>query len=361
MNRYKKPELTSEWMTATLKENGFLHNGHVENISFETRSVIGLTADFVFIEATFSENVSGDLPRHFVLKQNKADQVIPNEQKSFFRAFIESEVRFYQSFASNIDSSALIQSFGSAFNEENLNFYILLEDISNSHYQTAWPLPPSGSECEMIAESLAKIHGSWWAKDSEIEDFTGLSSIEIMEKGLKRINEIIPSFIDFLGDRISEKQKKTLEQTVNAENVFRNRLCSGGLTLVHGDSHFWNFFLPKDKKVDSIRIFDWQGFSSGFGLLNIAQFMGLHLYSDMRKRIQKRVLRAYHETLLSVGVKDYTWEDCWYDYRLSAIPQLWSPIGNWNQNVPAHIWWSKLESAFAIFDDLECQEIIDAV
>jgi hypothetical protein len=268
------------------------------------------------------------------------------------------EIKFYRSLAPKIDSSTLIQCYDSAFDAENLDFYILLEDLSNTHYQTDWPFPLSGKECEIIAESLAKIHGSWWGKQNEIEKFTNKSAIENMENGLARAKENLPAFIDFLGDRLSSDRRKILELTLHGEQAFRKRLAMGKLTLVHGDSHFWNFFLPKNINTDTIRIFDWQGYSAGFGLLNIAQFLGLHMYSDMRERIQNNLLHKYLETLHSVGVKDYTWEECWYDYRLAAIPQLWSPISNWRQNVPVHIWWSKLESGLSIFEDLECKEFI---
>ena len=361
MKNYKKPELTPEWLTATLKRNGFLPQGEMITIRSELRPVIGITADFVFIEVTNSKDISVELPRFFVLKQNKSEPIVSSELEGWFRELIEAEVRFYQSLARKIDSTALIQCYDAAFDNDSLEFHLLLADLSHTHYQTTWPFPPSGKECHLIVESLAKIHGAWWGKQKEIEEFTHKSAIENMEDGLLRAKENIPSFISFLGDRISNDRAKILELTPQAERAFRKRLEAGKLTLVHGDSHFWNFFLPKDSKTDTIRIFDWQGYGAGFGPTNIAQFLGLHVYSEMRERIQKSLLQRYYEILLSVGITDYSWEECWYDYRLSAIPQLWAPVGNWKQNIPVHIWWSKLESAFAIFEDLDCEEIIKTV
>jgi hypothetical protein len=81
MKNYKKPELTPKWLTATLKQNGFLPKGEVIKMSSESRPVIGITADFVFIDVKYSKNASDGLPRSFVLKQNKSEQVVPSELK----------------------------------------------------------------------------------------------------------------------------------------------------------------------------------------------------------------------------------------------------------------------------------------
>jgi len=360
MKNYRPPELTAKWLTTVLKENGFLPQGHVVEIHQDTRPIIGMTADLIFIQANYSKEAPQTLCHNFALKQNKEASHFPEATRNWVRDLITAEVKFYNSFAGRINPDALIPCYGAAYDEqEPMDYYILLADLSDSHYQTEWPLPPTAKECELIVESLARIHGAWWDKKWEIEEVTGLTAIQYMEQGLARVQEHVDPFIEFLGDRISKKRREILKMSVAGHSLFLKRLTDGPLTLVHSDSHFWNFFLPKDSQLESTRIFDWQGYSLGLGVLNLAEFLGQHLYGEMRQRVQEGLLRHYHRILQEMGIRDYTWVNCWEDYRLAAVAQLWVPIVNWQQEMPPQIWWSKLESAFTIFEDLECEQLFD--
>lgn len=42
--------------------------------------------------------------------------------------------------------------------------------------------------------------------------------------------------------------------------------------------------------------------------------------------MEESILRHYHSSLLSFGVKGYTWEDCLLDYRYSVISHLFIPV-----------------------------------
>ena len=74
--------------------------------------------------------------------------------------------------------------------------------------------------------------------------------------------------------------------------------------------------------------------------------------------METSLLQHYHQTLLSYHVKDYSWEDCWLDYRHSVITQLLTPIFQWAGNrIPATVWWNNFERIAEAYKDLSCDEL----
>jgi hypothetical protein len=76
--------------------------------------------------------------------------------------------------------------------------------------------------------------------------------------------------------------------------------------------------------------------------------------------MERALLKRYHHELLRYGVANYDWEECWLDYRVSAMRNLFIPAWHWSVKVPAAVWWSHLERAMLAFHDLECDELLEA-
>ena len=58
---------------------------------------------------------------------------------------------------------------------------------------------------------------------------------------------------------------------------------------------------------------------------DVAYFIGAGLEPDVRQPVEESLVRGYHEGLVSAGVSDYSWEDCWLGYRRGRLPALPSP------------------------------------
>jgi hypothetical protein len=86
--------------------------------------------------------------------------------------------------------------------------------------------------------------------------------------------------------------------------------------------------------------------------------VGLHWYPDRRRAFERDLLRTYHDKLLMYGVKNYDWDACWYDYRLSAIGNLFVPVWQWSAKLWPAIWWPHLERAILAFEDLDGGELL---
>ncbi|HEY4986675.1 MAG TPA: aminoglycoside phosphotransferase, partial [Bradyrhizobium sp.] len=130
------------------------------------------------------------------------------------------------------------------------------------------------------------------------------------------------------------------------------------MTVIQGDSHVWNNFLPRDGG-DDVRIFDWDCWRVDVAADDLAYMLALHWYPDRRRRMEQPLLDCYHSALLESGVKGYDRAALTEDYRLAVLWQATTPIWQAMSNIPPLIWWNNLERIFLAVDDLNCQELLD--
>jgi len=129
------------------------------------------------------------------------------------------------------------------------------------------------------------------------------------------------------------------------------------LTIVHGDAHVWNALFPHDA-AEPIRIIDWASWRIDTASDDLAYMMALHWYPERRARLERPLLRHYHEHLVGHGVRDYDFDALVADYRLSALWQVTIPIWQASAKLPAAVWWGHLERAMLAFEDLGCAALL---
>ena len=88
---------------------------------------------------------------------------------------------------------------------------------------------------------------------------------------------------------------------------------SGFPTLVHSDYRIDNMLFSEQDGNPILWVIDWEDVFFGSGLIDVSWFLGGCLPIEDIHR-EKELLRLYHQELLSNGVKDYTWEQCYVDY-----------------------------------------------
>jgi hypothetical protein len=92
------------------------------------------------------------------------------------------------------------------------------------------------------------------------------------------------------------------------------------------------------------------------GTDDLAYMMALHWYLDHQRRAERPLLDHYHAALLAHGVTGY--DPGGYDYRLSVLWQIATPVWQAANSVPAWIWWNNLERTFLAADDLGCRDLL---
>jgi len=337
--------ITPEWLTETLQSNGLLKNGVVNNIHLQPLSDVPFDVPKIRrLEIEYSQNGTCDIPNTVILK------LAPKEKECFF----------YKQIVEWMGKIPVPHCYLAQQSNDKEQAIFLLEDLSDTHTQTKWPVPPSLEHCEMAIDCLASFHAFWW-NNPRLETVL----LEKVRKGnywIGRLNQAIeklPDFLDFIGDRLSTKQKGICKKVLASPyHHWMPDSTRNGKTFLHGDIHFWNFLFPNDPSKNEIRIFDWNSWDIGKGTNDMAYMIGLHWYPDLRQRREGHLLKRYHNNLLEQGVSNYSWDDCWLDYRESCIMNLFIPIWQWQYGISPIVWWSHLERSFLTFDDLGLMELL---
>ena len=130
-------------------------------------------------------------------------------------------------------------------------------------------------------------------------------------------------------------------------------------TLLHIDAHFWNFLYPKDINNENLKacLTDWATWGIGVGCQDLAFMLGIFLSHDSRRLMEKDLMERYYNGLLKLGVENYSWDECWYDYKLSALLNLYRIILRWNANMK--FWWYEFERVLFMIEDLNCMELLE--
>ena len=242
--------------------------------------------------------------------------------------------------------------------EDGNTAVLLLEDLSGSHTQPQWPLPPTEKQCEDAVRCLATFHAYWW-NYADLPQLLEISRqrthwLQRMELAL----ETGEPFITFLDDRLSPARKEILQGIISSKNrSWLPEQAAHGSTMIHGDAHFWNFLFDNGGKSANIRLFDWSSWNIGRATDDLSYMIGLHWFAERKQLMEEKILSFYHEQLLVGGV-DYTWENLLYDYRLSTIVSLLIPVWQWQHGINAAVWWGHLERGFQAFDQWKCRDLL---
>ena len=73
-------------------------------------------------------------------------------------------------------------------------------------------------------------------------------------------------------------------------------------------------------------IIDWQLMSRGRGPYDVAYFMSQSIGVEQRRETERALVKRYHDGLLAGGVRDYSFDDCFEDYRLACLWCVMYPV-----------------------------------
>ena len=365
-------QLTPEWMTSILKNKGYLSNGKVTKIiKKNTRET--LTAGVYFLELKFSNDAqTKPASPEIVVKISK-----PNDIKG------RNEVKYYNFVAEMMNDMPIPICYDAAYSEETLS-HIILENISDTHREVSdwgWPLSPSKQYCEKAIDCLAELHAFWW-DHPKLKDLTKYTSVfynwtmasfnenEILS-WFKDQNKYLKQFLEFLENKISDKRIELFKTVFSLyPQLAYERITKENITVTHGDAHFYNFFYPKDIANDKLKAYliDWQFWSLGIGGQDLAYMIGMFLSPEIRTRIEKEFIKRYHNNLVKFGVKNYSWDECWYDYKFVVLLNLYRALGNWfwcfERDYLNSLWYpiekTKLEISLLTIEDLNCIELLES-
>ena len=353
-------ELSPQWLTETLKKEGHLPAGKVEAVDVTSSKPI-ITSTIAFLDATYSSD-SPELPNKLFLKfanpGSKLDELAAE-------AALKEET-YYRTLAPRCDPCPSRNVLDVQVDAASRQFHLLMPDVSETHFQyEAFSLPMPSERNKRLFEILASFHAQWW-------DHPDLSEIDRMPEedtvvygvNAEKIDACFQPFADALGEFLSPARLKLYERILASIPKQRDlrgkrRLTEArNLTLIHEDAHPGNVFFPKDPETHDPFLIDWQMWRIHVGTNDVAYMPVLAWYPDRRGAVEQSLAEHYYQKLIEGGVEEYSWEDCWHDYRLSALRMmlkvpLFSSVG-----VGVGACYQLMERSFLNFDDLGLEELI---
>jgi thiamine kinase-like enzyme len=274
----------------------------------------------------------------------------------------KQEVTFYTSIAGSMPDPPAVPCYHAAYDSESGAYHLLLEDVSETH-RTVHPEEPAlRRDMEHILDALARLHAYWWNHPRLGEEIGTLPTAEWIEQDFEKLGNAFAGFVDFLGDRLSEKRRDIYEQVLARfpDALGQHLTHHQRLTVVHNDAHTGNFLLPREPETQASYLVDWQQWGAYNGTRDVAYLIALFWYPERRARMEQTLVREYHNQLQAYGVTGYDWDACWNDYRHHAIENLFVPLWAWiyqGRNWGYHR-WHQLEKAMLAFEDLGCVEFL---
>ncbi|HET6196829.1 MAG TPA: phosphotransferase [Acetobacteraceae bacterium] len=266
------------------------------------------------------------------------------------------EVEFYARVAAAMPPGLVPRCFAAHHDASRGDWHLLLEDLTETHViGTSWPLPPSAEQCCRIVDAWARFHAAWW-DDPRLGCSIGTQlDAARFAPVLHDFAARFARFADRFGDALPGEHRTLYERFIAAWP--QRRRWDHNVTLVHGDAHCWNVFLPRDGG-DDLRLFDWDAWRIGIAATDLAYMMAVHWYPDRRRNLEHALLDRYHATLLGHGVRGYDRQALAEDYRLAVLMQLATPIWQASYDIPPVIWWNNLERVMLAVDDLGCRDLL---
>lgn len=270
------------------------------------------------------------------------------------------EVAFYETVGAATPAGLLPRCFDAHWDAQTGAWHLLLEDLTDTHrVATPWPLPPELPDAEAIMRARARFHAAWWDHPRlgvDVGSWTDEAGMEAWLAGLARNYE---RFADQAGDGLSAERRALYQRLFEAAPILVGRYHRHRhMTVVQGDSHVWNCFLPKQQGAAPAMLFDWDSWSLNVATGDLAYMMAIHWYPELRRGRESHLLDVYHAELLAQGVRGYDRDALREDYRLSVLWQITRPIQQHAIGIPPLIWWNNLERVHMAAEDLDCRALL---
>jgi thiamine kinase-like enzyme len=342
-------QVTPEWLTDVLRKRGALTTGQVISVDSDTSTPFGSVVSHLNLR--YSGDAPPTAPARLFLKRGGNAQGIENRGKP--------EVAFYSAVMESGERLPIPQCYDAVYSDETGQFHVLLEDLSDTHVAIPHELPPFEPQCDQLMDTLAHIHAHWW-KHPRLGQGLGLLPTEDQLRSQQEWwARLYAGFADMLGDRLPVARRQLYENVLAKWLPVALKRYAGypAITLCHGDAHVWNFLYPR-RAGDTIRLLDWETVYVSASTDDLAYMITLFWYPERRARLERGLLRRYHRRLLEHSITDYSWDDCWQDYRLSTIQQLFQPVFWSTTHLPPFLWWYRLERVILAYEDLHCAELL---
>ena len=274
----------AEHLTDVLRRAGVLPDGVVQEVAVES-SRPTIVSRIIRLRLTY-DRPNAPAPASLILKTG-----LPDRANHGCDA-VRNEIAFYTQVTSAMPTLPVLRCYDADLNEAAKEWHLLLEDLTDTHFVLSpWPLPPTAEQCEHMIEVRARFHAAWWG-DPRLGTTIGTWRDQTaIDQYLKRLADAVANFSDRLGDHLSAERQNLYDQLLAAApRLYAHYRKRERATVVQGDAHPWNCFLPRDGGAD-VRLFDWDAWRLDLGASDLAHMMAV---PDFIPRAHNRIPAIDH-------------------------------------------------------------------
>ncbi len=355
-------QLGPEWLGAALHASGALPPaGRVARVDARPLGagggLIGVVAK---VRLTYAGD-AGDAPATLIAKFPSpiaANRAVADTYDMYGR-----EVRFYQELARETPLPHP-RCYFAGRSPASSDFVLLLEDIGDRRPGDQ-VLGSDLAEAEVVIDAMAKFHAASFGRTGEarfawITPHANEAQITGMEAGFAfgwprfeaQFGDLIPPRMRTWGHRVGPRTRPLLE-----------RLCGGPLVVAHADFRLENMFFAAKPEHPPFAIVDWQSITKSSPGQDLGYYLTQSVQLPVRRAHERALLRRYLDGLHAAGIRDYSWDRLWHDYRLGSLylidyaVTIAATLDLANERGLA-IARALSERACAAVDELDCDELL---
>jgi aminoglycoside/choline kinase family phosphotransferase len=293
-------ELTADWLTAVLREEGRLSTGRVSSVVQSGVGEQGQTGEVVKLTLGFDGD-RGSAPSSVVAKLPPPHAEIRQQMHAL--GLYEREVRFYQCFGERAGISVPHCHFAEVDTETG-DFVVLLEDMSQCRVGDFWR--SNVDDVRVAVDALAGMQARWWNSEELREHSAWLRQHDDADYNVTLLGSVLQGVLPVVEERFPEHFTGYLRE-------LGRRLADGGwaalvtwddaepFTLVHGDFHPKQLFFAGDG--GRFAVFDWQGVCAGWPGADLARILATGLRPPELAQHRDELLGRYATRLAEHGIE----------------------------------------------------------
>ncbi|NUM43872.1 MAG: phosphotransferase [Anaerolineales bacterium] len=310
-------QLTPAFLNSVLRP--FLETDHAMVIEVKEEQLAGqFNADLRRLFLTYDQP-AGMALQSLIAKLPTTDSRL-NERAAVFQP--GSRENWFYSSAASRSSVPIPFCYYNAIDNATGQSILLLEDLSHA---------PTGNQfkgatveqAELALTSLARLHAGWW------NDTSSMAIQELMQL-IAQNWEVEQNLVGELYDRawphflrqalvsMPDDVRRFGSALVGNMKVVDALIDQAPKTLVHGDFRVENIHFGNRNNQAICWLIDWEDVFWGSGMVDVSWFLGGCLPIE-ESHHEMRILQHYYQTLHEEGIKNYSWERCYYDYRCGMV------------------------------------------
>jgi fructosamine-3-kinase len=228
----------------------------------------------------------------------------------------EAEADFYRTVAPEI-TEFTPAAYGARWDARTGRSIVVMEDLAAGGTRFAHAgVSCTADEAATMARALAKLHRKYWDSPRFGTDLYRFSPERSPAQWFGTYNSGLIGRVPHRYDDVvdAEFRRDALLLHSRREDVAAT-WRSLPQSLLHGDTHRGNLgFLD-----DGVTLFDWQVTGQGPALKDLAYFTSTSLDPDLRRSIERDLVREYVGTISADGGPDLTEAAAWHQYRLLTV------------------------------------------